>query len=173
MCVDEQSVRARYSRLTRVLISRKLTFTTMESATAGQIASLITDTQGASAVLKGAFITYSNEAKVACGVPAQVIDEYGVYSQETALAMARACKRAYAADIGLGVTGTFGNTDPANADSVAGQVHYAIVYGGDGSALGAQRELARTSDLAPQASRLAYKLAVAQLVVVELERVLG
>ena len=45
----------------------------MESATSGQIASLITDTEGASAVLRGAYVTYCNDAKVKCGVPAEVI----------------------------------------------------------------------------------------------------
>ena len=48
------------------------------------------------------------------GVPAEVIGKYAVYSKETAEAMARACADAYKADIGIGVTGTMGNIDPAN-----------------------------------------------------------
>ena len=60
----------------------------MESCTSGLIASLITDTEGASAVMKGAYITYSNEAKVLHGVPKETIDKYGVYSYETAEDMA-------------------------------------------------------------------------------------
>ncbi len=170
MGVDEKSVRAKYAHLTALLINRGLTITTMESATAGQIASLITDTQGASAVLKGAYVTYSNEAKVACGVPAQVIDAYGVYSNECASAMACACARAYGADIGIGVTGTFGNVDPANADSVAGQVHFAFSFDGVLQQLSSQ---AFTRDLAPEQDRLSYKLACADLVVDELLRILG
>ena len=58
---DEKEIRADYRRLTKLLIEKKLTITTMESATSGQIASLITDTEGSSAVLKGAFVTYCNE----------------------------------------------------------------------------------------------------------------
>ena len=58
----EKTIRNNYRRLTGCLIDRKMTITTMESITCGQIASLITDTEGASAVLKGAFVTYSNEA---------------------------------------------------------------------------------------------------------------
>ena len=65
-----------------------MTITTMESATSGQIASLITDTEGSSAILKGAFITYCNEAKIMQGVPAEILDKYTVYSKETAEAMA-------------------------------------------------------------------------------------
>ena len=60
----ESEIRKDYENLTKQLIERNLTITTMESATSGQIASLITDTEGSSAVLKGAFITYSNEAKI-------------------------------------------------------------------------------------------------------------
>ena len=61
---NENNIRDNYHKLTKILISRNLTITTMESATSGQIASLITDTEGSSAVLKGAFITYCNEAKI-------------------------------------------------------------------------------------------------------------
>ena len=62
-CNIENKIRMNYRNLTQLLISRHLTITTMESATSGQIASLITDTEGTTAVLKGALITYCNEAK--------------------------------------------------------------------------------------------------------------
>lgn len=126
--MDENTIRALYRAITLSLIDRKMTITTMESCTAGLVASLITDTEGSSAAMKGAFITYSNEAKVARGVPAELIERCGVYSIETAEAMARACRAAYAADIGIGVTGTMGNVDPANRDSVPGEVYIAIEY---------------------------------------------
>ena len=86
---DEKEIRADYRRLTKLLIEKNLTITTMESATSGQIASLITDTEGSSAVLKGAFVTYCNEAKIMQGVPAEIIDKYTVYSTQTAEAMAK------------------------------------------------------------------------------------
>ena len=60
---NESDIRHDYRKLTKLLIERGMTITTMESATSGQIASLITDTEGSSAVLKGAFVTYCNEAK--------------------------------------------------------------------------------------------------------------
>ena len=150
----EKSVRSKYRALTLLLIEKGLTVTTMESATGGQIASLITDTEGSSAVLKGAFVTYSNEAKIRQGVPASVIDRYTVYSEETARAMAEACRSAYSADIGIGVTGTFGNIDPANPDaSEPGEVYFAI----------AMREETKSCSLSlpPQPARLLYKLLAA------------
>jgi len=168
MNYNEQEIRDHYRRLTKLLIDRKYTITTMESATSGQIASLITDTEGSSAVLKGAFITYSNEAKILQGVPAETIEKYTVYSRETAEAMAAACMKAYGARIGIGVTGTMGNVDPANPDaSVPGQVYFAIgmdngICGGDGTTSGQPVIESFHLELAPQPSRLMYKLAVAE-----------
>jgi hypothetical protein len=73
--IDEGAVRLKYGRLTRLLIRQNISVTTMESCTSGQIASLITDTEGASAVFRGAYVTYCNAAKIALGVPAEVIEE--------------------------------------------------------------------------------------------------
>lgn len=152
---NEADIRNDYRNLTKLLIKKNMTITTMESATSGQIASLITDTEGASAVLKGAFITYCNEAKIMQGVPAEVLDKYTVYSKETAEAMAMACAKTYHANIGIGVTGTMGNIDPANAEaSVPGQVYFAIVING--------KVKSYYVELEPQPTRLAYKLAVAK-----------
>lgn len=157
----EVDIRENYHKLTQLLISRHLTITTMESATSGQIASLITDTEGSSAVLKGAFVTYCNEAKIMQGIPAEIIDKYTVYSKETAGAMAKACRKAYNANIGIGVTGTMGNVDPANPNaSVPGQVYFAIDIDGDVEAY--------YVEIPVQPTRLAYKLAVAEEIYEEL-----
>ena len=108
------------------LIAHRYTISTMESCTGGLLASTITNYSGASDILTGAFVTYSNIAKVRQGVPAEIIDRYGVYSAETAAAMAEACARAYDAKIGIGITGSLGRKDPYNPDSVPGQVYYSI-----------------------------------------------
>ena len=118
-----------YRRITKRLLEKEQTITTMESCTSGLIASLITDTEGSSAALKGAFITYSNASKIDAGVPAAVIVKYGVYSLQTAKNMALACREKQKADFGVGVTGTFGNADPNNSDSVPGTVYAAICHG--------------------------------------------
>ncbi|MCC8017913.1 MAG: CinA family protein, partial [Lachnospiraceae bacterium] len=47
------------------LIAENISVSAMESCTSGLLASGLTDTEGASAVFKGAFVTYSKEAKVA------------------------------------------------------------------------------------------------------------
>ena len=151
----ENEIREDYHRLTKRLIERGITITTMESCTSGQVASLITDTEGASAILRGAYVTYSNMAKILCGVPAETITRFSVYSAETACAMADACRAHMQADIGVGVTGTMGNTDPANAAaSTPGEVYFAVSTK-DGTA-------SWHLSMPAQPTRLAYKLAVAK-----------
>lgn len=162
---NEQEIREDYQKLTKLLIEKGLFITTMESATSGQIASLITDTEGSSAIIKGAFITYSNEAKIQMGVPEEILRNYTVYSKETARAMAEVCRKTYNANIGIGVTGTMGNVDPANLEaSVPGQVYFAISLNGE--VMDYYRELP------VQPTRLAYKLAVAKEVADELMKLL-
>lgn len=152
---DEKEIRKNYAGLTRLLIEKKMTITSMESATSGQFISLITDTEGASSIVKGALVTYSNETKIMEGVPSRVIDTYTVYSRETASAMAERCRDIFHADIGVGITGTMGNIDPANRDaSDRGHIYYAICIRGKTSAF--------HIELDAQPSRLHYKLAVAQ-----------
>lgn len=75
------------------LIGTQTTVSTMESCTSGLIASMITDTEGASAIYPGGYITYLNETKVLAGVDADVIRQYGVYSAECAAAMARTAQK--------------------------------------------------------------------------------
>jgi len=115
------------SEVVEILKERKLTITTMESCTAGLLSSLITDTEGASQIFFGGYVTYANSAKIAAGVDSHVIEKYGVYSNECAEAMALAAQRAFHTDIAVGITGTTGNVDPCNEDSVQGEVFYCIV----------------------------------------------
>ncbi len=160
----EKNVREKFRYITNTLIKEQLTITTMESCTSGLVASLLTDTEGASAVLKGAFITYSNEAKIKQNVPADVIEKFGVYSEETAREMALAAKRAYGADIAVGVTGTMGNVDPANNDSTPGEVFFAIAHKKGTESF--------HISVPVQDSRYEYKLFVAGAIAEEITRVI-
>lgn len=164
MRFTEDGVRKKYEALTRLLIEKNISITTMESCTSGQIASLITDTEGASSIMKGAFITYSNEVKVLCGVDSEIIEKYGVYSKETAVAMAKTCREKLSADIGIGVTGSFGNIDPANPDSVPGEVYFAISTNKGTTAFHESIPL--------QQSRLLYKLCMADIICDEVTKLI-
>nr|WP_295265267.1 CinA family protein [uncultured Blautia sp.] len=108
------------------LIDTHTTISTMESCTSGMIASTITDTEGASAIFPGGYVTYLNETKIFIGVEEKVIQKYGVYSKECAEAMAKTVQEKLHTDIAVGITGTTGNIDPNNADSVQGVVYFCI-----------------------------------------------
>ena len=94
------------------LIASHTTISTMESCTSGLIASLITDTEGASAIFPGGYVTYLNETKVLVGVDPSVIEIHGVYSPECAEAMARTVQENLHTAIAIGITGTTGKSRP-------------------------------------------------------------
>src|SRR5580765_8930345 len=128
--------------LVDALRKAELFITTVESCTGGGLAYYVTNIPGASDVMKDSFITYSNEAKLALGVPEQTIRSYTVYSQETALAMANAGRlRSVRADVSVGITGSISRVDPQNPNSKPGQVYVAVMYG--------QESLCRTLNISP------------------------
>ena len=60
--------------LIKKLISSGTTISTMESCTSGLIASMITDTEGASAIFPGGYVTYLNQTKIFVGVDEGIIN---------------------------------------------------------------------------------------------------
>lgn len=114
-------------QIIKKLIDTHTTISTMESCTSGLIASTITDTEGASAIFPGGYVTYLNETKIFVGVDEEIIRKYGVYSRECAEAMAKTVQKKMHTDFAIGITGTTGNIDPNNADSVQGVVYFCIV----------------------------------------------
>ena len=85
------------------------TLATAESCTAGLVASRLAGVAGASDVLVGGLITYSNELKQQLlGVPAELLAEFGAVSAECARAMAEGALRATGADVAVSVTGIAG-----------------------------------------------------------------
>ena len=161
----ENTVRDKFRTITKTLIEKGLHITTMESCTGGLIASLLTDTEGSSAIFRGGHVTYSNEAKVLEGVPAGIIETYGVYSEETAKAMALACLEFFDADIAVGITGTTGNIDPENNDSTPGEIFFAIA--------GHDKTRTFRVNIPPQDTRYEYKLLAADAVADELLQIIS
>ena len=107
-----------------MLIEQGLSLATMESCSGGLLASTITDVPGSSAAFKGGLVAYATEMKVAWGVPADIIAQYGVISVETARAMAAAARTFLGADIGIGVTGVAG--PDLQEEKPVGTVHIAV-----------------------------------------------
>ena len=67
--IETASVLGDAERLIALLAARNLYISTVESCTGGALVNAITSISGASDVLKDSYITYSNEAKIALGVP--------------------------------------------------------------------------------------------------------
>ena len=85
------------------------TCATAESCTGGGIGAAITSVAGSSEVFLGGVISYANEVKRdVLGVAAQVLDEYGAVSSETAAQMAEGARRLTKADVAVAVTGIAG-----------------------------------------------------------------
>ena len=107
-------------KIVRKLIDTNTTISTMESCTSGLIAS---------AVFPGGYVTYLNKTKILCGVDEKIIKEHGVYSKQCARAMAETAQKNLHTEIAVGITGTTGNVDPNNADSMQGKVFFCILVG--------------------------------------------
>ncbi len=93
----------------RMLKTAGKTVALAESCTGGLIAERLTDVPGSSAYFIEGAVTYSNEAKIrTLKVPANVLDQHGAVSAETAEAMARGIRERAGTDYGISVTGIAG-----------------------------------------------------------------
>jgi len=95
--------------LVHQLKSLSMTAVLAESCTAGLVASLLAGTSGASAVLWGSFVCYTQGAKVSMlGLDNGELLAHGLVSGETASSMAAAALQKSGADIAASVTGLAG-----------------------------------------------------------------
>lgn len=112
--------------LINMLIQRKLTVATAESCTGGLIAKMLTDVAGCSRVVKGGWVTYANEMKMAeLGVPEAMLIEHGAVSEPVALHMAKSAQQQADTDFALSVTGIAG-PDGGSEDKPVGTVWMGI-----------------------------------------------
>lgn len=92
-----------------VLKRRGWTIATAESLTGGMMASSMVEIPGASAVVKGGFVTYQTVSKtMLVDVPAELIEKYDVVSAEVAYAMAEGARKRLGTDIAISATGLAG-----------------------------------------------------------------
>ena len=117
-----------FKKIVLELIKRGETISTMESCTGGGVANAITCIEGASEVLKFSAVTYSNQYKIKMGVSADVINEYSVYSMETAHEMALNISKFANSDFGVGITGKLNRADVNNNFGKDNQVFVCIYY---------------------------------------------
>ena len=110
----------------KILTENNKTISCMESCTGGGLANAITSIEGASNVLKFSAVTYSNQFKIKMGVDENIIDEYSVYSIETAKDMSKAISIFTDSDYGVGITGKLNRIDKDNPYGEDNVVYYSI-----------------------------------------------
>ena len=89
----------------QLLTEKGLSLASMEGYSGGWLALSLTDIPGNTVFFKGGLVANSDEFKIASGVDARIISEYGPVSSEVAQAMAEAVRVRLGADIGIGITG--------------------------------------------------------------------
>jgi nicotinamide-nucleotide amidase len=88
-----------------LLRAKNLSLATMESCTEGLLCSTIASSRESCTYFKGGLLACCDEAKIACGVDASIMERYGQENIQVAKAMAETVRRNLKTDIGMGVGG--------------------------------------------------------------------
>ena len=103
---DDQTLE---SVVVELLADRGWKVATAESCTAGWASGQSVNYPGASKVLEGGLVTYSNEAKMSLlGVKKETLERYGAVSLETAAEMAAGAAKALGTETAISITGIAG-----------------------------------------------------------------
>lgn len=113
-------------KIVEKLIKLNKSISTMESCTGGCIANTITNIPGASEIFMFGAVTYSNEYKIKMGVNSAVIDEFSVYSINTANEMSKSICEFTNSNYGVGVTGKLNRSDINNMSGEDNVVYISI-----------------------------------------------
>jgi nicotinamide-nucleotide amidase len=109
MFVDDPLLTDDARGLVADLTVRRQSVATAESLTAGLLAATLAGVAGASVVLRGGLITYTEHTKITlAGVAPQILDEVGPVAGPTARALAVGARQRCAATWGVGLTGVAG-----------------------------------------------------------------
>lgn len=112
--------------LIRIMSGRSTTLATCESITGGGIGAALTAVPGASAVFRGALVTYATDLKSSlAGVDPELIDTEGVINELTAIQMALGVQSRCDADWAVATTGVAGPTSVEGVE--VGTVWFAVV----------------------------------------------
>jgi nicotinamide-nucleotide amidase len=104
-----ESLKAIAQRVVRLARERRMTLATVESCTAGSLAHLLSQTEGAGDALHGGFIVYTKENKIAAvGVPQALLAQHTAVSGEVAQAMAAGGLERCPAHLVAAITGVAG-----------------------------------------------------------------
>ena len=120
-----------------------------ESCTGGLVAAALTEIAGSSDVFDGAWVTYTNQAKVTeLGVSNEVLDTFGAVSIAAAWAMARGALEQSTADLAVAITGIAGPGGAVPGKPVGTVVFARAMRGGDSSEIVTDSRLFENEDRA-------------------------
>ncbi len=95
--------------LQKVMVNNRLTISTAESCTGGNIAHHITLNPGSSAYYQGSVVAYDNQVKEkTLGVKPSTLEKYGAVSLETTEEMVKGCLNVFNTNIAIAVSGIAG-----------------------------------------------------------------
>lgn len=96
-------------QIVSLLLERKLTVTTAESCTGGMVASRLVNVAGVSECFSEGYVTYSEQAKQRLlHVKKETLEQFTVYSEETAAEMALGAAELSGAELAVATTGIAG-----------------------------------------------------------------
>lgn len=146
------------SKAVELLVEQGKTISVAESLTAGLFQSELAAIPGVSKALKGGVVTYNEEMKISqLGIAAELLEKYGVVSEETAIAMAEAVREKFDTDISVSLTGAAG-------PEAHGDQHVGTVWIGIADANGAKAYRLQLSGMRNSNRLRAVKLAMYYLI---------
>ena len=112
--------------LGEILNERKMTVSTAESCTGGELARMITSNSGSSKYFLGGVVPYATEKKIKIlKVKKETVDKFTVVSELVAMEMAKGCQDLFGTDISLSTTGVAGPGKGEDGNEI-GTVFYTI-----------------------------------------------
>ncbi len=115
--------------LKEILLQKKLTISTAESCTGGQISRLLTAVSGSYAYFVGGVCTYKTETKSQIlKVDSEIIQQYSVVSEQVAKAMSEGAQKLFGTDVAVSTTGVAGPNSDAENNEI-GLVFYSVRIG--------------------------------------------
>jgi nicotinamide-nucleotide amidase len=109
------------------LKAAKVTIVTAESCTAGSVAALLAQAEGAGDILHGGFITYTKEHKAkALGVSVRLLKEQGAVNADVVKQLAAGAFERSPATMAIAVSGVLG-PEPDEDDNPVGLVYFCVL----------------------------------------------
>ena len=125
--VPNNRLKERAQRVLEALKAARMTIVTAESCTAGTIASVLAQADGASDILHGGFITYTKDHKAAAlGVSKRLLEEQGAVNGDVVKQLALGALERSPATLAVAVSGVLGPEKDEDGNPV-GLVYFCVL----------------------------------------------